>query len=324
MPLVDLDEPGQVTAWHRRGALRFTIGLAIMLTASVVTGVASLSVTVVLAGAAVVTAGAFAVMTIAGLATLRWTLLLWPISTCATLGVLHTVSEVTGALLVGLIVLAFQFVGITQPRGRGLWLLLPAAGLFLHLTELSARDAVVRLPIVMLVWVVVSEVPARLLGELRDKQRELERLAVTDALTGLLNRSRLDADLVSAGKRSAVAVIDLDHFKDFNDARGHVAGDVALIDFATTLSANTRNDDRVFRYGGEEFLVIFARSTSAEAAVILDRFAEAWAQHESGLTFSAGVADGGTDAVSKADALLYQAKREGRNRVLTSQPVVAG
>src|SRR5690606_19344075 len=133
-------------------------------------------------------------------------------------------------LLIGLIVLAFQFIGLTQPPGRGLWFLLPAAGLFLVVTEMAARDAVVRLPISMLIWLVVCEGPARLLGELRDKQSALERLATTDALTGLLNRSRLEAHLRLVGTTGAVAIIDLDRFKDFNDQRGHIAGDLLLMD----------------------------------------------------------------------------------------------
>ncbi|WP_332642585.1 GGDEF domain-containing protein [Aeromicrobium sp.] len=319
MLTVGIDEPGQIAAWHRRGALRFSIALVIMVTASAVTGAMSYAVVGVMVGAAVVATAAFTLLTRSGISARRWTLLLWPVATCSTMGVLHSVSDFSAALLVGLIVLAFQFVGITQPSGRGLWLMLPAALLFLHITELSGRDAAVRLPIAMLVWLVVSEVPARLLGELRDKQRALEQLAATDALTGLLNRSRLEAHLEIADDSSAVAVIDIDHFKAFNDAHGHIAGDLALMEFADALRAGTRGIDLVFRYGGEEFLVIFARTTTAEAADILDRFAESWAARGSGITFSAGVAAGGEDAVSAADQLLYKAKSQGRARVLTAE-----
>ena len=199
----------------------------------------------------------------------------------------------------------------------------PAALLHLHITDLSGRDAAVRLPIAMLVWLVVSEVPARLLGELRDKQGVLEQLAATDALTGLLNRSRLNAHLDLADESSAVALIDMDHFKKFNDERGHVAGDLALMDFSDALRTGTRGIDLVFRYGGEEFLVIFPRTTAEEAAATLDRFAESWAAKASGLTFSAGVSTGGEDAVNTADELLYKAKHEGRARVLTFERAMA-
>lgn len=235
-----------------------------------------------------------------------------------TLSVLDLASEAASVLLAGLIVLAFQFIGITQPPGRGLWFMAPAAALFIQLTGITASEAVVRLSIAMLVWLIVSEVPSRLIGELRTKQAELEELAATDSLTGLLNRTRLDAHLTDAGSSSVVAVIDLDHFKEFNDTRGHVAGDLALREFGAVLRANSRSTDRVFRYGGEEFLVIFPGTTIAEASWMLARCADEWAERNFGLTFSAGIADGGVSAVKTADALLYRAKRDGRARVLTS------
>lgn len=320
MPVaIGLDQPDQIALWHRRGGLRYAIGLVIMLIATVVTGNFSVRVVLALLGAGLVAMTLFAVMVRGGLADRRWSLILWPVATCSAMSVLHTVSDATAGLLVGLIVLAFQFVGITQPPGTGLWFLLPAAFLLVQVLGLDANQALVRVPIAMLVWTVVSEAPSRLLGELRDKQRALEQLATKDALTGLLNRSRLEAHLESAGESSAVAVIDLDNFKEFNDAHGHIAGDLALMDFAEGLRANTRAVDAVFRYGGEEFLVIFPRTAISEAAETLDRFAGVWASHDSGVTFSAGVAKGGSDAVIAADSLLYKAKREGRARVLTDE-----
>ncbi|MEO6604520.1 MAG: GGDEF domain-containing protein [Aeromicrobium sp.] len=318
-PTADVLDARYMRRWHVRGAIRYAIALLIMLAASAVNETISLSVVAVLLGAACVVGVIRLVLASTRLDSRRWSLLLWPVATCASLSVLHSVSEATSALLSGLIVLAFQFIGITQPRGRGLWFILPAALLFIQLLDVSGREALVRLPIAMLVWLVVCEVPARLIGDLRATQVELATSAATDSLTGLLNRSRLSAHLADAGATGAVAVLDIDNFKAYNDARGHGAGDVALTDFATMLTSNTRPADRVFRYGGEEFLVIFTRSTTAEAGEILDRFARVWADHESGLTFSAGIADGGDEAVREADGLLYQAKRSGRNRVLTAE-----
>ncbi|MDR7087483.1 diguanylate cyclase (GGDEF)-like protein [Aeromicrobium panaciterrae] len=319
----DLNEPGQIAVWHRRGALRFSIAIVIMLTAEIVTLTISFAALVTLLSAAIVGYAAFRALTYLGLAERRWSLLLWPLATCSTLGVLHMASSDIGTLLPGLIVLAFQFIGITQPPGTGLLFILPASALLLHLTDMSSRDAVIRLPLAILVWLVVSEVPSRLLGELRDKQRALELLATTDPLTGLLNRSRLEAHLEMAGDSSAVAVIDLDHFKEFNDTQGHISGDRALADFSGVLQSMTRAGDAAFRYGGDEFLVIFPRTTPAEAAEILDRCAEMWDGHGSGLTFSAGIAEGGDDAVRAADGLLYEAKRGGRERVLTVERSLA-
>lgn len=316
---VGLEEPGQVALWHRRGGLRYAVGLVIMLIATLVTDNFSVGALLALLGAGLVTLALFAAMVRGGLAGRRWSLLLWPVATCSSLSALHAASDATAGLLVGLIVLAFQFVGITQPPGTGLWFLLPASFLLVQLANLSANQSLVRVPIAVLVWMIVSEAPARLLGELRDKQRALEELASKDALTGLLNRSRLEAHLESAGESSAIAIIDLDNFKDFNDSHGHIAGDLTLMDFAEGLRANTRAVDAVFRYGGEEFLVIFPRTATSEAADTLDRFARVWASHESGITFSAGVAVGGGNAVTAADALLYQAKREGRAQVLTTE-----
>jgi diguanylate cyclase (GGDEF)-like protein len=307
----------QVLKWHPRGQLHFVLGLVIMVTASVVTGTVSASVVGILVGAGVAAATVRFALVSWGIADQRWTLLLWPVATCTTLSMLHTASDEAGALLAGLIVLAFQFIGITQPPGRGLWFMVPAAAVLFQLTEMSPSGAIVRLPLAMLVWLVVSEVPSWLIGELQAKQHELEKLATTDPLTGLLNRSLLEAHLMDAGSAGAVALIDMDHFKDYNDIHGHVAGDLLLIDFAEALRANTRGVDRVFRYGGEEFLVVFPGTTSTEAAEILDRCARVWSGHDSGLTFSAGVADGGEDSVMVADALLYQAKRGGRARVFT-------
>ncbi len=312
------DESSQVLQWHVRGQLRHLAGLLIMLAASIVTGTAWPGPAVVLASAALLAAAARYVLVVAGIADRRWTLLLWPVATCSTLSLLHVASGEAGLLLSGLIVLVFQFIGISQPPGRGLWLVVPASAVFIQMTEISTEEALVRLPIAILVWVGVSEVPSRLISELHVKQRELEELAVTDSLTGLLNRTRLEEHLADAGRLSAVAVIDLDHFKDVNDANGHLAGDLVLRDFAAILRSNTRATDSVFRYGGEEFLVIFSGTTVSEAARIIGRCAEEWSERNPAFTFSAGIAEGGTEAVKQADDLLYNAKRDGRARVLTS------
>jgi diguanylate cyclase (GGDEF)-like protein len=119
---------------------------------------------------------------------------------------------------------------------------------------------------------------------------------------------------------------DLDHFKRLNDTHGHETGDRALRLFARTLRACVRSDDLVCRFGGEEFVVVFPRRSAAAAADILRRMQEellvAIAQgNVPPFTVSYGVTDSDQavaldEMLRIADALLFRAKREGRNRVI--------
>ena len=159
-----------------------------------------------------------------------------------------------------------------------------------------------------------------------------EELAHTDALTGLANRRRLDAELMVECERSgrykrplALIMFDVDHFKRFNDTQGHQRGDELLQELATTVAATVRSTDTAYRYGGEEFAVL-ARETDAEHAQILAerlrrRIEEHFADAVAPVTASFGVGlvdpDGPSPAnvVASADAALYRAKTTGRNRV---------
>jgi diguanylate cyclase (GGDEF)-like protein len=173
-----------------------------------------------------------------------------------------------------------------------------------------------------------------LLAHRDDSARELERLATVDGLTGVFNR-RAWLDLARArfaaslryGHPMAVLMIDIDHFKQINDAHGHDVGDRALEMVARELQAAARAGDIVGRYGGEEFCVLMAQADD-EAARRFDqrlrlRLAEA-ALGELGfeIAYSAGVshcrnADDTLDAMLKrADAALYRAKDAGRARTL--------
>ncbi len=157
--------------------------------------------------------------------------------------------------------------------------------------------------------------------------RSLDDRANTDPLTGLRNRRgflqavaqrRLD-------KGAAVALIDLDHFKRVNDAMGHSEGDRVLTAFAAALEAGLRRHDLCGRWGGEEFVVLFADVDVAEAMLILDRLTFQMECNPIGLldgapiTFSAGVANFNDpaleDAILRADRALYAAKSQGRNCV---------
>ena len=168
----------------------------------------------------------------------------------------------------------------------------------------------------------------------RESQAELERLSVTDALTGLYNRRHLMSTLASEVQRSrrlrrpiSVLLADVDHFKQYNDTHGHPAGDVALARIADILRKTTRGVDCVARYGGEEFLVLLLETTVGTAAIVAERIrAQVEAEGFAGgkITVSIGVAEcpshGDTpeSLIEGADAALYEAKDCGRNRVVAA------
>jgi diguanylate cyclase (GGDEF)-like protein len=171
---------------------------------------------------------------------------------------------------------------------------------------------------------------------LREGRKELERLSLTDGLTGLANRrflvQRLNEEALRfrrTRKEFAVLMADVDHFKQYNDTFGHPAGDEVLKKVARLLQTTTRELDCVARYGGEEFCVMLPETALTGAMILAERICERVAATEfpgQKITLSIGVAalpaNGDTpDAViAAADEALYQAKREGRNRVVQAQP----
>jgi diguanylate cyclase (GGDEF)-like protein len=168
---------------------------------------------------------------------------------------------------------------------------------------------------------------------LREKAGEFEQLSVTDALTGLLNRRYIEARLSEEIKRSnrhgfpmSFMMLDVDHFKSYNDQFGHPAGDDALRTVGRVIRETLRGADVAARFGGEEFSILLPQTTGDEAVAIAERLRvnleEAHFPHRR-VTASIGVAScsaelcGSADLVSAADKALYEAKRLGRNRVLT-------
>ncbi|WP_088315281.1 diguanylate cyclase [Kineosporia sp. R_H_3] len=163
--------------------------------------------------------------------------------------------------------------------------------------------------------------------------------ATRDALTGLPNRRSLDLDLraeveLNAGRTTAVVMVDVDHFKKFNDREGHAAGDVALQAVARVLASAVRDQDGAYRYGGEEFCLLVRQVTEAEVRTLLDRVLDAVravdvpgavAQPAGHLSVSAGVALVETEdaavAVLRADEALYRAKELGRDRYAVAPPL---
>jgi diguanylate cyclase (GGDEF)-like protein len=172
---------------------------------------------------------------------------------------------------------------------------------------------------------------------------DLVRLARTDPLTGLRNRQGLAEELALLHLRSerhdrnyAVAICDVDFFKAYNDAYGHQAGDDALRSVAATLTAQTRDGDGVYRYGGEEFLLILPEQTLPSAVAVMERIRRAVQDlgipHGAGgagsvVMLSTGIAaflPGGRTVTSEellreADKAVYAAKSRGRNAVVAAE-----
>jgi diguanylate cyclase (GGDEF)-like protein len=167
---------------------------------------------------------------------------------------------------------------------------------------------------------------------LKKKNEELERLSVTDGLTGLANHRLLIQRLIQEGMRAdatggefAVLMADVDHFKQYNDEFGHPAGDEVLKRVADLLRESVRDIDCAARYGGEEFAIVMPEMSTDEAGKIAEQIGQLVAsQNFPGrtVTLSIGVAGFPQDAdlphavIAAADRALYQAKREGRNRTV--------
>jgi diguanylate cyclase (GGDEF)-like protein len=170
---------------------------------------------------------------------------------------------------------------------------------------------------------------------LRASEAKMRDLAIRDGLTGLFNRRYIleqfedsIARALASGDHLTVALIDIDHFKKINDRHGHLVGDAVLRDFARHLENRLRGSDLVGRYGGEEFVIVLRGAPAEAARKVLDQVRVVLSDRpeEGGelprYTFSGGVAalgpDGGTptEILAKADERLYEAKRNGRDRVV--------
>ena len=235
---------------------------------------------------------------------------------------------IVAALLVGVGLLGY---------GLGLLITRPLDRLTEGAAKVAAGDLAVDLPVVGGGEVrYLTEVFNDMVTRLRGGRRELERLSATDDLTGLYNRRYLTDLLAGEVRRSrrlghsfALFMADVDHFKEYNDAHGHLAGDAALTCVAGILRECTRDVDCAARYGGEEFVVLLPETDAAGGVEIAERIRARLAADElivGELTLSVGVTefpDGGDTheaLIASADAALYQAKHQGRNRVVRAVP----
>jgi len=180
--------------------------------------------------------------------------------------------------------------------------------------------------------------------QLESMLHHVEALAITDPLTGLFNRRRL-ADVLrrewAVAKRYknhlAFIMIDIDHFKQFNDSHGHEAGDLVLKEVARSFGACLREVDLAARYGGEEFAILLPQTNKQGALVLAERLRESVralsltvSDKRLSVTASFGVASesdvpsgGPEDLIRAADGALYAAKRNGRDQIVAADAAPA-
>ena len=176
----------------------------------------------------------------------------------------------------------------------------------------------------------------------RERYEDLIARSGRDALTGALDRGRLEhlgrrriEEAALAGKPVSLLMLDIDHFKSFNDRFGHAAGDVVLLRIARIVMQTVGSDDAVFRYGGEEFVVIAMELTRAAALALGERIRREVASRMDAyagsplVTVSIGLATCADDASDYdglfecADRRLYLANSAGRNRVVGASGIAA-
>ena len=167
--------------------------------------------------------------------------------------------------------------------------------------------------------------------ELIKYNKKLEKLSVTDKLTGLFNRIKIDEsiqgeiDLYHRYKATfCIMILDLDLFKNVNDKYGHQTGDTILVETASVLKNCLRKTDMIGRWGGEEFLIVLPKTEDDKALELASRIRQFIQENslmkEHGVTISIGVSkintsDNFTQLIKRADDALYRAKENGRNRV---------
>jgi diguanylate cyclase (GGDEF)-like protein len=259
--------------------------------------------------------------------------------------------DVTAGWVDGMLLLAYAFVaaatldpsvqGLSLPtpdRAEGLTpsrlavlttaaMLAPAALLLDGVLGRPLHWQVIGLGSIVLIGLVMTRVSG-LLQRVQEQAEALTALARDDGLTGLPNRRTWDFELARAcaasrqdGEPLHVALLDLDHFKVFNDSYGHPTGDLLLQEATAAWRAALPPEAFLARYGGEEFTVLFRGPDTAEAHAAVERLRVLTPLRQ---TFSAGIArwDSAEEpaaVLARADAALYEAKRTGRDRVVGSQ-----
>jgi diguanylate cyclase (GGDEF)-like protein len=260
--------------------------------------------------------------------------------TAADLGNVARLMQTARVKLIGALVLVAAFLLLLGYLLRQ-YLIRPLQKIDRQLSDLSLDRPEPEYPVTPIAEIFsIEEASKRFHASLVENElarHELEKLAHRDGLTGLINRRyfmlRAESELLRAHRyeRSVtVGMADLDFFKRINDTYGHAAGDVVLKTFAQMLLDSVRQTDLVCRYGGEEFAFVFPESTVDEARMLAERFRQRFAEYDIRLpdgglvrvTLSIGLADASRclleEALRHADDALYEAKHQGRNRVIVA------
>ncbi|GHS87225.1 hypothetical protein AGMMS50218_08630 [Actinomycetota bacterium] len=237
-------------------------------------------------------------------------------------GALTTIAVTTDGVAsayVGIIPLCFVYVGMFQHALAGPLLLPLAWATYAVMVDLHTTSTVVRMAVSGTVWLAISLILAAMAAHQRVITERLRAAARTDSLTLLGNRRGLGSHLARLRPGDCLVLCDLDHFKQVNDTAGHLVGDHVLESFGHTVSQHLRRKDYAARFGGEEFVLLLARTTPGQALAALSGLRSEWAELDTGVTFSAGVASFAGDrtpdeVLVAADAALYEAKEAGRDR----------
>jgi len=245
------------------------------------------------------------------------------------------------SVVIATILLADRLSAGGLPLMRKAAVLMLAVFLVSWLTQGMAVDLIVSprtlfatLPLIAIYMIALSVLTDSIARRLRIKSRELERIAMMDPLLDIANRrlleKRIDHELNKlrqSCRESVLMFIDIDNFKEVNDRFGHKVGDALLATVSQILHLATRPTDTPARLGGDEFVILLPNTTLDEAHIVATRIMDAAAvmkdvaQEAVHCTLSIGIAcatrdmDSVTDWLQAADNALYQAKREGKNRI---------
>jgi len=239
----------------------------------------------------------------------RALLLGWPVASLVVTVLVGAIAPDATRDFPGTITITFAYVGLACRRWRSLALVPLGAVAWVVGGAKHLPDTLPNVVLTAIMWILVAEVPAWLIARLEEQSALLREMAQTDALTQLLDRSTLGPRLSTHASGSAVALIDLDNFKFYNDRHGHEAGDELLVAFADALRSSVREEDFVFRIGGDEFLLLLVGADHTTAQQVIDRVRHTWAQGGAPVDFSAGIAVGEQNLMRLADEHMYANKR---------------